>query len=247
MRERPASGWIGPGRGIMAMGRSGMSGTGRPSDAWRPPITSEPLSTPHRSISIDDRAIVDAVLGGDREAYRRLVEREAPGLIRACHRILGDQSEAEDAAQEAFVTAFRSLATWRGDGPLGAWLTRIGVRIALREAARRRTVAWRDPHGVSIGAEATSRADRAAEREAIAAAPLTDPAILSLRAERATEIRTAVAGLPEPYREVVALRFFGEASLDEISRETGRPLGTVKTHLHRGLARLRSSLEGTER
>ena len=130
MRERPASGWIGPGQGIMAMGRSGASGTGGPPDAWRSPITTDPLSTSERSASIDDRAIVDAVLGGDREAYRRLVEREAPGLIRACQRILGDQSEAEDAAQEAFVTAFRSLATWRGDGPLGAWLTRIAVRIA---------------------------------------------------------------------------------------------------------------------
>jgi RNA polymerase sigma-70 factor (ECF subfamily) len=100
---------------------------------------------------------------------------------------------------------------------------------------------------MSVDPGSTTAADRAAERESIAAAPLTDPAILSLRAERATEIRTAVAGLPEPYREVVALRFFGESSLEEISRETGRPLGTVKTHLHRGLARLRSSLEATER
>ena len=50
-----------------------------------------------------------------------------------------------------------------------------------------------------------------------------------------------------PDREVVALRFFGDASLEEIARETGRPLGTVKTHLHRGLARLRSNLEGGDR
>jgi RNA polymerase sigma-70 factor (ECF subfamily) len=76
---------------------------------------------------------------------------------------------------------------------------------------------------------------------------LSDPAILSMRAERATEVRTAVIQLPEPYREVVALRFFAEASLDEIARQTGRPLGTVKTHLHRGLARLRSTMEGVER
>jgi RNA polymerase sigma-70 factor (ECF subfamily) len=68
-----------------------------------------------------------------------------------------------------------------------------------------------------------------------------------MRAERATEIRAAVAALPEPYREVVALRFFGEASLDEIARLTERPLGTVKTHLHRGLARLRARLEVEER
>jgi RNA polymerase sigma-70 factor (ECF subfamily) len=76
----------------------------------------------------------------------------------------------------------------------------------------------------------------------VAAAPLHDPAVLAVRAERATEVRTAVRALPEPYREVVALRFFGDASLEDIARETGRPLGTVKTHLHRGLARLRDRL-----
>ena len=84
---------------------------------------------------------VDAVLAGDRDAFRVLVERESAAVVRACHRVLGDLHEAEDAAQEAFVTAFRSLAGWRGDGPFGAWLTRIAVRIALRrraEAARRR-------------------------------------------------------------------------------------------------------------
>lgn len=242
----PLWGRIGPGHGIMASGRSSVSGLDHPIDAWRPPIISEPLPAHESTPWIDDRAIVDAVLAGDREAYRRLVEREAPALVRACHRILGDHAEAEDAAQEAFVTAFRSLASWRGDGAFGAWLTRIGVRIALRQASRRRTVAWRDPHAAAT-ADASTPADRAADREAMAAAPMTDPAILSLRAEQATEIRTAVAALPEPYREVVALRFFGEASLDEIARETGRPLGTVKTHLHRGLARLRDGLEGGAR
>jgi RNA polymerase sigma factor (sigma-70 family) len=230
----------------MAAGRSAVPGAGGPGPAWRPPIVSEHAPVASPAGSSDDRAIVDAVLGGDREAYRHLVEREGPALVRACHRILGDHAEAEDTAQEAFVTAFRSLATWRGDGPFGAWLTRIGVRIALRHVTRRRTVTWRDPARSASG-EAVEPADRAAERAAMAAAPLTDPAVLSVRAERATEIRTAVARLPEPYREVVALRFFGEASLDEIARTTGRPLGTVKTHLHRGLARLRGSLEDTER
>jgi RNA polymerase sigma-70 factor, ECF subfamily len=247
MRTRPHPGWIGPGHGIMAMGRSGVSGTEGPRHAWRPPIAIDPLSMSDTSTRSDDRAIVDAVLAGDRNAYRRLVERESASLVRACHRILGDHAEAEDAAQEAFVTAFRSLAAWRGDGSLGAWLTRIAVRIALRQAGRRRTVTWRDPHLAAAGEGTSGAADRAADREAMAAAPMTDPAILSLRAERATEIRTAVATLPEPYREVVALRFFGEASLEEIASETGRPLNTVKTHLQRGLARLRTNLEGGDR
>jgi RNA polymerase sigma-70 factor (ECF subfamily) len=178
---------------------------------------------------VAERAAVEAVLAGDRDAFRLLVEHESGAVIRACHRVLGDLHEAEDAAQEAFVTAFRSLASWRGDGPFGAWLTRIAVRIALRRAQRRRDVTWIDPTDPSSGID-------------LPGGP--DPAVSSLRAEGAASVRAAVRQLDEPYREVIALRFFGELSLDEIAAQTGRPLGTVKTHLRRGLLRLRSTVEG---
>jgi RNA polymerase sigma-70 factor (ECF subfamily) len=189
-----------------------------------------PVTTSSRDLvaALDERAAVDAVLSGDRDAFRFLVERESASVVRACHRILGDVHEAEDAAQEAFVTAFRSLAGWRGDGPFGAWLTRIAVRIALRRAQRRRDVAWLDPT-TPAGLD-------------VAGGP--DPAQTSVRAERAADLRAAVARLDEPYREVVALRFFGELSLEEIAAQTGRPVGTVKTHLRRGLLRLRAAVEG---
>ena len=193
------------------------------------PATTAPNEPAEPGEVSDERAAVDAVLAGDREAFRVLVERESAAVIRACHRILGDIHEAEDAAQEAFVIAFRSLAGWRGDGPFGAWLTRIAVRIALRRAERRRDVAWIDP----------THPDRPLD---VSGGP--DPATTSLRAERAADVRAAVARLDEPYREIVALRFFGDLSLNEIATQTGRPLGTVKTHLHRGLLRLRGGVEG---
>ncbi len=193
-----------------------------------------------------------AVLAGDRDAFRILVEREAPALVRVCHRILGNMHEAEDAAQETFVTAFRSLSTWRGDGPFGAWLARIGVRIALRQAAGRKTVTWLDP-ATTDGTVAGSamRPDEAPRQpgghgltaRAVALASAHDPAAIALRAERRASVREAVARLDEPYREIVALRFFAEMSLAEIAAQTGRPLGTVKTHLHRGLIRLRTALD----
>lgn len=178
---------------------------------------------------LDEGRIAAAVLAGDRDAFRWLVDREASAVVRTCYRILGSQAEAEDAAQEAFVTAYRSLATWRRDGPFGAWLSRIATRIALRQAGRRRKVAWAEPLG-DAALTVPANADAA------------DPQLLTLRSEQAVTIREAVTGLGEPYRETVALRFFADLSLTEIARETGRPLGTVKTHLHRGLQRLRDAL-----
>jgi RNA polymerase sigma-70 factor (ECF subfamily) len=173
------------------------------------------------------------VLDGDRDAFRVLVDRELAGVVRAAARVLDDLAEAEDVAQEAFVIAYRSLASWRADGPFGAWLARIVIRLAVRRAARRRVVPWAQP-GLIIDADEPQLAVRHAA---------SDPEHAAVRGEQALLIRRAVAALDEPYREVVALRFFADRTLDEIAVLTGRPLGTVKTHLRRGLIRLRGGLE----
>jgi RNA polymerase sigma-70 factor (ECF subfamily) len=184
--------------------------------------------------SLDDGNVVRLVLDGDRDAFRILVDRESGAVVRACYRVLGDLSEAEDISQEAFVTAYRSLATWRSDGPFGAWLTRIAVRLAVRQLGRRRAVAWIRPIDGTTTDEVMS---------ALPAHSRTQPEHVALSAERAAATRRAVASLGEPYREVVALRFFGERSLNEIALLTGRPLATVKTHLRRGLMRLRDQID----
>ena len=171
---------------------------------------------------VDDRALVEASLDGDREAFGTLVDRETPSVYRSVLRVLRDPAEAEDVAQETFVTAYRSLAGFRGEGTPRAWLIRIGTRIAFRRLARRRpTIALDDVPAARL------------------ASPDADPAGITLAAERASRVRDAVARLPDSYRETVALRFFGELSLQEIAEATGRPVNTVKTHLRRGLERLR--------
>ena len=235
---------------MMAAGRSGVSVASGVERHGGGIISDGPGTVGRLAPDRDDRSIVQAVLDGDRDAFRRLVERESAGVVRVCDRILADHAEAEDVAQEAFVTAYRSLATWRGDGPFGAWLGRgspsaspcarpagAGTVAVARPRAARRVRRQRD------GSRRPRRRSRRDRRRAA-----HGPGDPHVRAERATEVRDAVLALPEPYREVVALRFFADATLDEIARQTGRPLGTVKTHLHRGLARLRTALgEGTER
>ncbi len=169
---------------------------------------------------VEDRALVDAVLAGDRDLFRILVEREQVTVYRTCLRILGRPHDAEDVAQESFVMAYRSLRTYRGDGPLGGWLLRIATRQAYRRLGQRRETVELQP-------------------EQALGAPSTDPLAVTLAGERQRTVRLAVAALGEPYREVVALRFFAEMSLEEIAATTRRPLNTVKTHLRRGLERLR--------
>lgn len=176
--------------------------------------------------AVDDRALVDAVLDGDRDRFRILVEREQVAVYRACLRILGRPHDAEDVAQESFVMAYKALGSYRGEGPLGGWLMRIATRQAFRRLGQRRDTA-------ELHTDMPLRASG------------SDPLAATLAGERERAVRLAVAALGEPYREVVALRFFAELSLDEIATATGRPLNTVKTHLRRGLERLRGQL-GTE-
>ena len=175
---------------------------------------------------VDDRALVEATLAGDRQAFGAFVERETRTVYRACLRILGRPHDAEDVTQESFVAAYRAIGSYRGDGPLRGWLLRIATRQAFRRLASRRPTA-----------------DVDTLPEPFLADSRTDPTRLAVASEVRSELRDAVGALPEPYREVVALRFFAELSLAEVAEATGRPINTVKTHLRRGLERLRPLID----
>lgn len=174
-----------------------------------------------------DRALVDAVIAGDDEAYRVLVDREKENVIGLCRRVLRDPQLAEDVAQEAFIQAYRALPTYRGDGAFGAWVGRIASRMAYAKLKRPTEL----------------RADPTREDGwLIDAGEGIDPQRAFLHQERRAEIRRAIATLPEHQRQTVEMRFYGGKSLEEISSATGAPLGTVKSRLHRALAALRGRL-----
>ncbi len=177
----------------------------------------------------NDRQIIDAILGGDREAFRVFVERESVSVIAACSRILRDPTEAQDAAQDTFVQAFQALASYRGDGPFGAWLRRIAVRVAIARVAARPNIVTLDDQ-ILDPRRARPDADM-------------DPEAQALGVEDRAAIADAIATLPAAQRDVVVLRFYGDLSLEEIARLTSHPIGTVKSRLSRGMARLRDRLE----
>jgi RNA polymerase sigma-70 factor (ECF subfamily) len=177
---------------------------------------------------VDDLALARALTAGDESAFRLLVERETASVFRICYRILGRVDEAEDAAQETFVLAYRSLDGYRGEGPAAAWL----ARIATRESWRRANARARRAGATVVLDDALAATVRSS----------SDPLGEVMAVEQQEAVRRAVAALSEPYREVVALRFFAELPLAAIAAETGRPEGTVKAQLHRGLQRLRAAL-----
>jgi RNA polymerase sigma factor (sigma-70 family) len=158
-----------------------------------------------------DAALVRRCLAGDPVAARELVERFQADVLAVCRRLLAHTHDAEDVAQEVFLRVFRGLRGWDSERPLRPWVLSIAVN-------RCRTWIGRRGKGPEL-------ADYLHET------PDTRPADDS--AELVLEIRAAVDALRGEYREVFVLFHEHGRSYEEIAEVVGRPVGTVKTWLHR--------------
>ena len=165
---------------------------------------------------------------GDTAAYERLVSRHAQVAFRVACVLSGSAADAEEAAQDAFVKAYRALGRFRVGSPWRPWL----LSIVANEARNRRRAAGRRAR-VHM---------RAAEEVPVApAAPSTEAAVLV--AERDATLRAALAALPERDREVVYLRYFLDLGEAEMAAALDCRPGTVKSRLSRALDRLRATME----
>ncbi|MDF1602151.1 RNA polymerase sigma factor [Nocardioides sp. YIM 152315] len=176
----------------------------------------------------DDAELLARVRGGDRDAYAELVGRHAPIALRTAA-LLGAGADAEDVVQEAFVKAYAALDRFRPGAPFRPWL----LRIVANEA--------RNLH------RSTSRRS-ARERQWERAAPLLlsrpdDPAESVLSRERQDALVRGLAGLSPHHRQVVTCRYLLDLDEAETATVLGWPRGTVKSRLHRALARLRDVLD----
>ena len=162
-------------------------------------------------MSSDEAGLVQRCLLGQPDAIRQLVERFQAEVFGLCVRLLHHRHDAEDVTQEVFLRVFRSLRRWDAARPLKPWVMGIAVnrcRTWLAQRARR-------PEPVDYLQDTAS-------------GPPADDS-----AELLSEIRAAVEGLRPDYRAVFVLFHENGQAYEEIALALGRPVGTIKTWLHR--------------
>lgn len=189
-----------------------------------------PLAPPAAASPAEETVYEDELARGlraaDETAFAAIYRRWGSLVHTMAARSLGDAHEAEDLTQQVFLGAWRGRDGFRPErGPLGAWLVGITRRkIADALAARTRRLALIDSAGRNAG---TPQSDGAAPDDVLDRVLLVD----------------ALSRLPQHQREVLCLAFYGDLTQAQIAERTGMPLGTVKSHVRRGLHQLRRGIE----
>jgi RNA polymerase sigma factor (sigma-70 family) len=177
---------------------------------------------------LEESELVERARRGDSAAYEEIVQMYQGIAFRVAYVIAGSAADAEEAAQDAFVKAYRALGRFRPGAPFRPWLLRIvanEARNRRRSAVRRESLALRT----------------AAEQASGDAAPSPEAAVLV--AEQRETLLRALEGLRDDDREVISCRYLLDLSEEETAAALGLRLGTVKSRTARALERLRARME----
>jgi RNA polymerase sigma-70 factor, ECF subfamily len=172
--------------------------------------------------AMEDFRAIDRCLAGEAQAFAELVERHKDVVYSLAYRMLGDATEAEDIAQEAFVKAYRSLASFRREASFRNWLCRIATGLCIDY----------------LRAHRHERRQRESELNFEPAAPGPEESFVARE-----EINQALQQIPANFRTALILRHMEELSYQEMANILKLPLGTVKTNLRRGRAALKIEIE----
>ena len=181
----------------------------------------------------DDASVVRRVLAGDTAAFSLLMRRFNRRLYRLARAVVGDDAEAEDALQEAYLNAYRCLRQFRGDSSLATWLSRLVVNECLgrmRRSARRQNVIPLIP------------APAEGEIEAVPSDEDGSPDAAADRAQMRAILERRIDALPESFRAVFVLRSVEELSVEETAECLGIPAETVRSRHFRARSLLREAL-----
>lgn len=185
---------------------------------------------------MDEVALIRAAQEGDLNAFNRLVLAYQEMALNQAYRLIGELDAAEDATQEAFISAYRNLGGYRG-GSFRGWILRIVSNACYDELRRRK----RRP---TTPLEPLDADDEEIESPSWLADPGELPEEHAVRAELSDAIQDCLEGLPDDFRAVVVCVDLQGLDYSEASQAIGTPVGTVKSRLSRARLRLRDCLQG---
>lgn len=174
----------------------------------------------------DEERLIERLRQRDEGAFNQLVRLHQAAVFRQLLRVIGDPAEAEDLAQEVFVTVFKAIETFRGDSRLATWIH----RIAQNHARNRLKYHGRHKRRGDTPLEETTE-ESLAVPETGSRLPRPDHQVEAHQAE--LQIRLAITQLDAEQRTLIVLRDLENMTYEEIQEQTGLPSGTVKSRLHR--------------
>ena len=186
---------------------------------------------------MDDTELTEALARDLDAAFETLVRAHVDRCFAIALRVLGNPHDAEEVAQDALVRAYRAMADYPADRirelRLRPWLATIVVNLCRNRTRRHAPPTTPLAPLVEVGAEPRAAADE-------------EPANVADRAEDRERLASLLASLPDRYRIPIVLRHVDDLSYAELSEVLGRPEGTLKAQVSRGLAMLRAAAAGTE-
>lgn len=196
------------------------------------PVPTNP-SSPPSNVRVTDEELVARARQGDTHAFGELVTRHQAAVVRTAFVVCRSHDEADDVAQEAFVSAWRRLGTFRGDSQFKTWL----LTITWRHALTRRGSPWR-----RLFARARQPDDEAVDLRSSAPGPERTVA----GGEMLRQVRQIVDELPARLRDPLLLATSGECTFEAMSEMLGVPTGTLKWRVMEARRRVKAALAEVE-
>ncbi len=184
---------------------------------------------PDQSVAADDAQLVVRSLKQDHEAFGQLIDRHASRIITLAYRMVGDRAEAEDLAQEAFLTAFKALPTFRADAKFSTWLYRIAANKCKDWLRAKRPGMGQQDVDIDESLDGQVADEQTPER-------------LLSQQQVARELEQAILRLPPLYREAFVLKHVEGLSYEEMEAILGVHGDTLKMRVYKGRLQLSREL-----
>jgi RNA polymerase sigma-70 factor (ECF subfamily) len=184
-------------------------------------------------VNVEDRQLIADCLAGRTEAFGVLVRRYQDRLYNAVFRFLDSAEDARDVVQEAFLSAYQSLAGFKGDSRFFTWLYRIAMNQAV-DLRRKRKVGLRIDGRFDEDSQPVDQSAQARPQEGME------------RSEQADQVHRALKQLSPEHRIVLILKDMEDMKYEEMAEALGVPIGTIRSRLHRARSELKEVLERLE-